>query len=551
MEELVLDDCGIVAGEFGAEQSLFTLSNLPNLRLLNTYNTGLAHDKHTMLGVVGPLCRVEEYPRTLEFFRAVIENDIKACRRHVDCGIDIDARMGPWGVQLMHESWSAQCEKSGPFFDCCHPDEHLRPSAIHLAVFFASVECLACIVFSGAITNSKAWFAEMSEKLDENGVVACLEMDVDKTKEYLIVRNMKLGLDPNASVESLDGLNYTPLEILEGCMERNLHRVTCGFLRNKIYNWKDICNYNSRHMDECLRGTIDANMKRVGIKPLPARSREEEETNKVEAAMLLAGNKNKGKAAATANITTDSTADATVDADAAEKKEDSKDLSADRPKSAKIEETEKEKEKESPKSAKKEAKEGDEDAQAQEKKERKEGDEEEEEEEEEEDWAALQNAQMEKDKETAEEAAREAAALLPPPEPEPEPEPEPAVPVVRGSYREWPPYVGSADPWHSFGLVQKLTGDHILVKSLAGEHVELLGKRSYYLESIAQTLHIRHRTEDEAKARRMFRDTLGRTSKMNPMYFTDLNARKEEIYKLVDKEYNKRSVIRDDKEEDD
>ena len=93
-------------------------------------------------------------------------------------------------------------------------------------------------------------------------------------------------MDPEQAHE--EDAPYTPLDVLEQIKERNLHRIIGGYRRNKVYNWKEICDYSFTRIEAVLERTVDTVLKRIGIMPEPASSLAEREEQRSEAALAKA-----------------------------------------------------------------------------------------------------------------------------------------------------------------------------------------------------------------------------------------------------------------------
>lgn len=110
---------------------------------------------------------------------AVVNNDFDACRRLLNCGLDIYERVGPWARHYLAGVWhSTRCGAEievdefpmmptgiadigagtkaidtkarplgcTPFFDVGHNSEIMRPSYLHLALYFCSVEIVEILM---------------------------------------------------------------------------------------------------------------------------------------------------------------------------------------------------------------------------------------------------------------------------------------------------------------------------------------------------------------------------------------------------------------------
>jgi hypothetical protein len=87
-------------------------------------------------------------------------------------GIDLDQRIGPWANAILTSAFQDRCESAGPYFDCNHPIVDLRPTPVHLAVFFNAQGVLGALVFAGAKSDELAWFADCKVLLPPDASVA-------------------------------------------------------------------------------------------------------------------------------------------------------------------------------------------------------------------------------------------------------------------------------------------------------------------------------------------------------------------------------------------
>jgi hypothetical protein len=96
-----------------------------------------------------------------------------------------------------------------------------------------------------------------------------------------------MGMDPEQAHE--EDAPFTPLEVLQQIKERNLHRIIGGYRRNKVYNWKEICDYSFARIEAVLERTVDVVLKRIGmVMPQAASSLADREEQRSEAALARA-----------------------------------------------------------------------------------------------------------------------------------------------------------------------------------------------------------------------------------------------------------------------
>ena len=233
LEELALDGCSRLGGGRGGDsgcddmqqrlqmqvQTLST-ANLPNLRLLNVQDTALAAWRDSLLEVLHEDVCLEVKARRELFVEAVINNDDAALRRLVGSGQDINIRVGPWGAAILADAWRSRgraAKLQAPFFLCTHDDEELRPTALHLALYFNAQDCLAFLRFMNADTRQRVWMGDVEES---RGVLA-----------MIAARLQAAGKEPVFS---------TP-DLLDAVYDRFVHRLTMGMVAKKQTDWKKRC----------------------------------------------------------------------------------------------------------------------------------------------------------------------------------------------------------------------------------------------------------------------------------------------------------------------
>ena len=84
-----------------------------------------------------------------------MRKDHKAVKDYIAQGIDVELRAGPEESRLLMEMWRGpRCRGEVYFFHCNHPEESLRPMAIHFAILLNYPEVLAEIVHAKVLPLS-------------------------------------------------------------------------------------------------------------------------------------------------------------------------------------------------------------------------------------------------------------------------------------------------------------------------------------------------------------------------------------------------------------
>jgi hypothetical protein len=123
-----------------------TFSSLQLLMLINVGDSSL-HDTGAKLSMILPVTTyIEMTPRKTLFIDAIINNDIITVKDYIYNGQEVNIRIGDWAMDLFVNTWKDRCQTSTLFFDCNHPDETMRPTPVHIALFFNSQESLECLI---------------------------------------------------------------------------------------------------------------------------------------------------------------------------------------------------------------------------------------------------------------------------------------------------------------------------------------------------------------------------------------------------------------------
>ncbi len=583
LEELLLDKTSIIT-DSNAIASLATLEKLPNLRILNIYHTIMSEDITRVERSVSEYCYIDTEPQELKFVEAICNNHIEDVRRHIDCGMDINVRIGPYAKAYLVDIFRHRCEHKGPFFDCCHEEMDHRPTPVHLAILLNSQETLAALVYAGADVEARAVFTDMKEHHHDGNLV----VDHHKSEEYLIMRNMKLGLP--ADYEGDEGVLYNAEEVLQVCIDRNLHRIVSGLRHRKIYNWREITDWGHTRMTQLLNGEIykDGALTRLGEKPREARSLQEKQQFAIEEAMAKATiSHEKQEEKNSKELNNNYNEEGVIKHIGDDKEKENKGINEEVEKKEVLNNEAKTAEKNQPpadptvplepkkRSSRLDAVDlMDDDERSGSNSESGSGsgsgsDSESGSYNENESKNSTKNQQKAAKKLKKQRSNKNTimpGQVVIPPKPK-------LIPLFVSPYaqrahelltsnpitltkpkelkpRVWEPYDGTAQPWQTCGLVTKLTGKPIELVNHRGKLTQALGYRTYFMESKGQTLHLRHEEQDAIKRKAKFKTSQHRTKKIDPYKFTDINKRKGEVERLAAKEYSYRSALRSDLTDD-
>lgn len=153
LEELLIDTTAL--SEECLPRVSQQLKTMRQLRLVNVGDTLLSRSHRDLLSAC--CAAVQWTSRSLKWFEGIVANDATMIRSLIANGFDVNLRVASWEkcpsvISLLTETWRQRCQGTTPFFDLQHPKH--RPAAIHLAVYFNSVDCLKLLVQNQVIIAS-------------------------------------------------------------------------------------------------------------------------------------------------------------------------------------------------------------------------------------------------------------------------------------------------------------------------------------------------------------------------------------------------------------
>lgn len=138
------------------------IADIECLRVINIGNSPAAkYAKHLQSRIRSDDTFVLSRPRSYYWFLSIINNDHEDVRLMILNGMDVNCRAGEAESDLFFLAWSERCGGKTPFFNCLSEDDSLRPTAMHVAVFFNSVECLKHLVRVEAKQDYQVWMGKV------------------------------------------------------------------------------------------------------------------------------------------------------------------------------------------------------------------------------------------------------------------------------------------------------------------------------------------------------------------------------------------------------
>jgi len=182
------------------------------LKALNVCGTEFQDIYEDIMSVIPSKAILESKTRREMFLEAIMNNDDKEVRYWLSCGQDVNMRIGIWANDILLHNWRERCRAGkiqAPFFLIDHPSEDLRPMPIDLAIFYCAKEAMRTLLLSGANTNHKVWFSDVTD--DESKLV--INQAMSKQREFR---------------------EFETKDLPTAVYDRNVHRLVLGMVARKV-----------------------------------------------------------------------------------------------------------------------------------------------------------------------------------------------------------------------------------------------------------------------------------------------------------------------------
>ena len=272
LEELVVDSTGLTSTRH-IPDFIDVIKDFKELRMLNVGNTILTDHRQDILEVMRLDSVLEIDSRDALFMKAAVENNVDMLRWYLGNGMDINMRASPEISQYLLELWLNKLEGSTAFVMANHGDEILRPTALHLAILFNSIEVAEVLCYAGADVDLYCFFSDV--KLVEGNVFVWDEEKAIFNAEVKKIENPRHVMTVEVNC----------LDLVELTFEQNIVRLASGLKRDKIMNWKEIARFSHIKLISIVGGSIDEDSDAFMVGPGPPLSRSEPRTE--EGQMIL------------------------------------------------------------------------------------------------------------------------------------------------------------------------------------------------------------------------------------------------------------------------
>lgn len=243
LDELFLDECVIIGSLDKVETYI---SQLDSLKLLNIQDGSLSDWGPLFMEAIPRPLYFEASPRRTLFFETIVANNAAEMNYYLTAGQDINCRAKFNDSDFFHSIWMSRCTYSKaklqtPFFvfEEGHEFEDFLPSALHLAIFFNSYECVQLLLALGADVNMKVFVSDIIP--NDDGQL----FDAGTSAATAAAVEGKSQVDCRVPIHARD--------LVQFCYDRTVHRFTSGMVAKKTTGWKSKTEKFRSQLDTVLR----------------------------------------------------------------------------------------------------------------------------------------------------------------------------------------------------------------------------------------------------------------------------------------------------------
>ncbi|RYH31449.1 hypothetical protein EON65_02590 [archaeon] len=223
LEELLLDGCTLLDNIDITKR----VPHLPELKLLNVVNSDFSAYRDLMPLKIHHRVYIETNTRRIQFFDAILRNDSKEMCNLLTYGQDMNMQATMQDAHFLTSAFIDRCtypkyRLQTPFFllTPTTPAHHM-PAAIHIAIWFNSLECLQILIDLGAAKDFQVLLGEV--RVVEGGILEEAPPPTDASVTFM---------QPQlCNAEHITNLAY----------DRKAHRLTEKMFDKNVKHWKHEC----------------------------------------------------------------------------------------------------------------------------------------------------------------------------------------------------------------------------------------------------------------------------------------------------------------------
>ena len=137
------------------------IAEIDSLSVINIGNTPAVKYAKYLSNISKNTLYVLSKPRSYYWFLNIINNDHEEVRQMILNGMDVNIRAGQLELDLFFLAWTERCQARTPYFDCISENETIRPTGVHVALLFNSVESLKHLVRAEANQDLPVWLGSV------------------------------------------------------------------------------------------------------------------------------------------------------------------------------------------------------------------------------------------------------------------------------------------------------------------------------------------------------------------------------------------------------